>query len=278
MPRVQQHPGKATHRWGPPPSTALTDSLSSICFATAVGLLLLIGAGAFAGERAVRVTVTDTAARGDGKAVSPRAESPEPVRAEPMRAEPVPTPQAPVPEQVVGQTEPTPAVDRREPAATAGEVDSAVTNNGDNIELGIRPIRSLTVDIGLPTTQENQSLRVPLPIDVASGYFEQFPAAPPENSVYIPWMLDDSYNPPLNFCYRPLYFEDVNLERYGYSWGIWQPAVSTVKFYANAVLLPYRMITQPPCKCTYHAHLSRPGGPAPRERQVPKGPFARFKD
>jgi hypothetical protein len=74
----------------------------------------------------------------------------------------------------------------------------------------------------------------------------------------------------LNFCYRPLYFEEVNLERYGYDWGILQPAVSTLRFYGNAAVLPYRLTTQRSSFCTYHHHDDRPGGPAPRECRRPQ--------
>ena len=45
--------------------------------------------------------------------------------------------------------------------------------------------------------------------------------------------------------HQPLYFEDVNLERHGFSYGIWQPAVSGAKFFATLPALPYLMTAQP---------------------------------
>jgi len=82
-------------------------------------------------------------------------------------------------------------------------------------------------------------------------------------------MEDISYDPALNFCYRPLYFEEVNAERYGYSFGLLQPAVSIAEFYGHVVLLPYRLVARRPGFATYHDHQFRPGGTAPREVAYP---------
>jgi hypothetical protein len=72
----------------------------------------------------------------------------------------------------------------------------------------------------------------------------------------------------LTFCHQPLYFEEVNLERYGRSWGVLQPAVSVAKFYGRIPALPYMVFAQPARRCTYHAHWSLPGYRIPvREHQ-----------
>lgn len=47
--------------------------------------------------------------------------------------------------------------------------------------------------------------------------------------------------------YRPLYFEEINLERYGYNFGCVQPLVSAVQFYGTLPILPYKMYDSPPC-------------------------------
>lgn len=63
----------------------------------------------------------------------------------------------------------------------------------------------------------------------------------------------------LNFCYQPLYFEEVNLERFGRSHGILQPFVSAADFYGRIPLLPYMAFARPARRCTMHAHWTLPG-------------------
>jgi len=47
-------------------------------------------------------------------------------------------------------------------------------------------------------------------------------------------------------CYRPLYFEDKKVERFGDYTPCVQPLLSASKFYFGVVLLPCRMVLQPP--------------------------------
>ena len=65
-------------------------------------------------------------------------------------------------------------------------------------------------------------------------------------------------------CHKPLYFEDVHLERYGHSWGPRvQPVISGAKFFLTIPLLPYKMGLYPPCECIYSLGYYRPGSCAP---------------
>lgn len=65
-------------------------------------------------------------------------------------------------------------------------------------------------------------------------------------------------------CHKPLYFEDVQLERYGHSWNpIVQPFVSGAHFFASVPLLPYKMGLKPPHECVYTLGYYRPGNCAP---------------
>jgi hypothetical protein len=48
------------------------------------------------------------------------------------------------------------------------------------------------------------------------------------------------------FAYQPLYFEEVNLERYGRTCGHLQPALSSLRFFATIPLLPYAMTASHP--------------------------------
>lgn len=65
-------------------------------------------------------------------------------------------------------------------------------------------------------------------------------------------------------CHKPLYFENVALERYGHSWG-WhvQPLVSAAHFFATVPILPYKMGLTPPNECIYALGYYRPGNCAP---------------
>lgn len=65
-------------------------------------------------------------------------------------------------------------------------------------------------------------------------------------------------------CHKPLYFEQVQLERYGHELGpILQPLVSSAHFFGSIPLLPYKMGIHPPNECQYALGYYRPGSCAP---------------
>jgi hypothetical protein len=65
-------------------------------------------------------------------------------------------------------------------------------------------------------------------------------------------------------CHKPLYFEDVHLERYGHSLGpILQPVASGAHFFVTVPTLPYQMGLTPPWECIYTLGYYRPGSCAP---------------
>ena len=65
-------------------------------------------------------------------------------------------------------------------------------------------------------------------------------------------------------CHKPLYFEDVQLERYGHEWGpVVQPVLSTAHFFGDVVVLPYKMGIHPLNECQYSLGYYRPGSCAP---------------
>ena len=65
-------------------------------------------------------------------------------------------------------------------------------------------------------------------------------------------------------CHKPLYFEDVQLERYGHSWNpVVQPFMSAAHFFVSVPLLPYKMGLNPPNECMYTLGYYRPGSCAP---------------
>jgi hypothetical protein len=66
---------------------------------------------------------------------------------------------------------------------------------------------------------------------------------------YTPWTI----------CYRPLYFEDIGLERYGKNVGCLQTGLSGVRFFGSVAALPYKMTRRPPRSCECSNGFSRPG-------------------
>jgi len=79
-------------------------------------------------------------------------------------------------------------------------------------------------------------------------------------------------------CHQPLYFEDVNLERYGYSprhLRPIQPLVSGARFYMTLPALPYLVAANPPNEGIYTLGEYRPGSCVPyRTQLVPWDPKA----
>jgi hypothetical protein len=65
-------------------------------------------------------------------------------------------------------------------------------------------------------------------------------------------------------CHKPLYFEQVQLERYGHDWGpVLQPIMSGAHFFGTIPILPYKMGLQTPNECVYTLGYYRPGSCAP---------------
>ena len=66
-------------------------------------------------------------------------------------------------------------------------------------------------------------------------------------------------------CHKPLYFEEINAERYGYTVSrVLQPVISGGKFFLTIPALPYLMTVDRPCDCIYTLGQYRPGDCVPR--------------
>ncbi len=82
-----------------------------------------------------------------------------------------------------------------------------------------------------------------------------------------PWALQCFHWTAPNSNHKPLYFEDVNLERHGYTYGrLLQPYLSGAKFFSTFAILPYKMALDGPCQNIYTLGHYRPGSCAPYER------------
>lgn len=71
------------------------------------------------------------------------------------------------------------------------------------------------------------------------------------------------------FCYKPLYFEQINLERYGIGYSCPTNAlVSGGKFFADAALLPVNIFKNPPHSCECTLGHRRPGDCTPVQKPI----------
>lgn len=66
-----------------------------------------------------------------------------------------------------------------------------------------------------------------------------------------------------DFCFQPLYWEEINLERHGVSGGRLQPLISGVRFFGKVPILPYKMTLMPPAQHFKKSSIYPAGLPAP---------------
>lgn len=140
------------------------------------------------------------------------------------------------------------------PAGAAIAADSSLQNSPVVKPHEARPISTLGVDIGRPAglTPRNRAIE--------DGIFN----TPPGVVATRTWPLMTRTWAAPKTRHRPLYFEEINAERYGYTRNRFlQPMISTVHFFGTVPALPYLMAAQPPCQCNYTLGHYRPGGCAP---------------
>jgi len=138
-----------------------------------------------------------------------------------------------------GPRDRSPAVADAAPFLNA-EGKSAVIEDSDE---GLKSIRTIRATIRTTTG--------PLPDDYAAAKLAGMP------TVHHGWGTTRGFME-MAYCwdapamyFKPIYFEDVNLERYGQHFDGFQPFVSFWKFFATIPVLPYKMLVQPPCTCVY---------------------------
>jgi hypothetical protein len=103
-------------------------------------------------------------------------------------------------------------------------------------------------------TRDGRILDCPKEITLSDAQWQPRTYAP---SVYA-WQAS-------NICYNPLYFEDVQLERYGHSWPFFiQPFVSMGRMTVQTAGLPYQMVIDPPHSGVYPLGFYRPGECSPK--------------
>lgn len=166
--------------------------------------------------------------------------------------------------------EPTEAT-MEEPSATPDDSDIAQTDEGgggdelsqsaDLNEDGLKPISEVTLDI---RPEEGE-----LPRDLAAAKFLDAGEVRHLPGTNRPWPLYEFWWEAPAVCHRPLYFEEVNLERYGYSYGRNQPFLSGAHFFGKVLALPYLMTAEPHRDCVYTLGHYPPGSYAPYHLHYP---------
>ncbi len=132
--------------------------------------------------------------------------------------------------------------------ATSSEVQSPLA------PYKIRPIDTVGVDIG------RKAGLTPLNRAIADGVFDDHPSTIAMRT----WPITTRTWTAPKTRHRPLYFEEVNAERYGYTCSRFlQPVLSSVHFFGTVPYLPYLMTADPPCQCNYTLGHYRPGSCPP---------------
>ncbi|TWT43355.1 hypothetical protein [Botrimarina hoheduenensis] len=127
----------------------------------------------------------------------------------------------------------------------------------ETIALSPAPIATLGVDIRASTGEFPEDRSAARDADLAPAFGEGLRVSPVMALTWTPAAVRT----------RPLYFEEINAERYGYGHAAClQPVVSAAHFFGTAAALPYLMGAQPPCECVYTLGHYRPGDCAPNRR------------
>lgn len=156
--------------------------------------------------------------------------------------------------QSVDQTPP------RDDAPVPPNIPSIPTAGNDSL----RPIGDVQASIRAPEGE--------FPFEPAEKKFAQFGTLQQPMGTNRPWSTFVVHWEAAALCHGGLVFEEVNLERYGYSHGLAQPILSAAHFFGRAPAIPYLTIAEKPHGCTYTLGHYRPGSWAPYQRHFP--PFS----
>ncbi len=140
-------------------------------------------------------------------------------------------------------------------------VDAPPERLPDSQSWAMKPIGDVTLNIATPPGE--------LPENVAPPYMASAGQYTDQSNLEASGWSYGYYWQASAFCHGPLYFEEVNLERYGYSCGILQPAVSAAHFFGTLPVLPYKMAVNPPGTCIYTLGQPRPGSNTPFQLHRP---------
>jgi hypothetical protein len=117
-------------------------------------------------------------------------------------------------------------------------------------------IQSISLDIRLDDSAASE-----LPPDPADKLFALLPSPSPRRTTWVPTQFSWAAT---EFWHWPLYFDDVQLERYGQMrHPLLQPALSGVHFFGTIPILPYKMGIDRPFDSIATLGYYRPGSHTP---------------
>lgn len=149
-----------------------------------------------------------------------------------------------------------------EPRPTSDDLADPLTRLlGEQPDEYLRPIGALQADITfkpgpLPEKYDRMAAEKFARAGEVVASFGSDRAWPPFTYAYVAPAL----------CHRPLYFEEPNVERYGYQLGCVQSVVSGAHFFATVPFVPYKMVINHPHDCIYTLGQYRPGDYTPFQR------------
>jgi len=148
------------------------------------------------------------------------------------------------------------------PPESPAEAEEVQPREERTVRRRFRPITELTVDATLPAGL------LPEEVELEPGQPEPEPMPEVGDLRLAGGWADNLYEwSATRLCHGPLYFEEVNLERYGYQChGAVQPLVSGAHFFLTVPTLPYQMTVHPPRECIYTLGHYRPGSRVPWQR------------
>lgn len=143
------------------------------------------------------------------------------------------------------------SIDPPEPTQEANEeVDRALGVPGR-----FRPISQLTATVPRNSGE--------MPDDLAESHFAEH-GSEAHTMGYSRYDMATEFNwEAVALCHRPLYFEEVNVERHGYRVKYLQPLISGAHFFSRVPAMPYLALSENHQECTYTLGHYRPGSCAP---------------
>ena len=153
---------------------------------------------------------------------------------------------------------PEPPAPQPQPGNSLNIRETPGPGTAEEIDAPWKPIGEVTARTAPPPGE--------LPADLAAAPFARQGELHPQPAENRDWLVYAYFWEASAVCHGPLYFEEPNLERYGYTHGILQPAISGAHFFGTALLLPAKLVFEPPHHCQYDLGYGQPGDCNPRTR------------
>jgi hypothetical protein len=144
-----------------------------------------------------------------------------------------------------------PQIDEQQAPDSEANGGEAAAQSQDEDPLAHWPAKSIH-ELGIDIRSVDKVLPQDQSVNLVARYYHEWSEYTPQQKLFA-WE-------PANIFYRPLYFEDVQLERYGQN--ICDGAhtlTPATHFFKSLVLFPFRLCVDPPCNCETPLGYCRPG-------------------